>query len=56
MTATQTRSTAAVWRPGDPVGDRRFAAIGPLALERGGELPDVTVRGQRRARRARPHR
>src|SRR6478736_4211138 len=43
MTATQTRSTAAVWRPGDPVGDRRFAAIGPLALERGGELPDVTV-------------
>ena len=43
MTATPTRSTAAVWRPGDPVGDRRFAAIGALALERGGVLPDVTV-------------
>ena len=67
MTATPTRSTAAVWRPGDPVGDRRFAAIGDLALERGGVLPDVTVayetwgtlvavRRQRRARRARPDR
>ena len=43
MTATPTRSTAAVWRPGDPVGDRRFAAIGALSLERGGVLPDVTV-------------
>ena len=43
MTATPTRSTAAVWRPGDPVGDRRFAAIGDLALERGGVLRDVTV-------------
>jgi homoserine O-acetyltransferase len=43
MTATPTRSTAAVWRPGDPVGDRRFAAIGDLALERGGVLPDLTI-------------
>jgi homoserine O-acetyltransferase len=43
MTATPTRSTAAVWRPGDPVGDRRFAAIGDLVLERGGVLHDVTV-------------
>jgi homoserine O-acetyltransferase/O-succinyltransferase len=43
MTATPTRSTAAVWRPGDPVGDRRFAAVGDLALERGGVLPDVTI-------------
>jgi homoserine O-acetyltransferase len=43
MTATPTRSTAAVWRRGDPVGDRRFAAIGRLDLERGGVLPDVTV-------------
>lgn len=43
MTATPTRSTAAVWRPGDPVGDRRFATIGELALEHGGMLPDVTV-------------
>ena len=43
MTATPTRSTAAVWRPGDPVGDRRFVSIGDLPLERGGELPGVTV-------------
>ena len=43
MTATPTRSTSAVWRPGDPAGDRRFAAIGHLQLERGGVLPDVTV-------------
>ena len=43
MTATPTRSTAAVWRPGDPAGDRRFAAIGDLPLEQGGVLPDVTV-------------
>lgn len=43
MTATPTRSTVAVWRPGDPEGERRFAAIGDLHLERGGVLPDVTV-------------
>ena len=43
MTATPTRSTAAVWRPGDPTGDRRFVAIGDLHLERGAVLPDVTV-------------
>ena len=43
MTATPTRSTAAVWRPGDPVGDRRFVGIGALTLEHGGLLPDVTV-------------
>jgi len=43
MTATSTRSTAAVWRPGDPVGDRRFTVVGNLTLERGGVLPDVTV-------------
>ena len=43
MTATPTRSTGAVWRAGDPVGDRRFVTIGDLALEHGGVLPDVTV-------------
>ena len=43
MTATPTRSTSAVWRPGDPEGDRRFAPVGDLQLERGGVLPDVTV-------------
>jgi homoserine O-acetyltransferase/O-succinyltransferase len=31
------------WRDGDPVGRRRFARIGTLALERGGTLPDVQV-------------
>ena len=43
MTATPTRSGAAVWRPGDPVGDRRFVEVGALHLERGGVLPEVTV-------------
>ena len=34
----------AAWRPGDPPGDRRFVALnGPIALERGGVLPAVTV-------------
>ncbi|MBI5161576.1 MAG: homoserine O-acetyltransferase [Micrococcales bacterium] len=31
------------WREGDPVGDRRFAQLGPLELERGGSLPAVTL-------------
>jgi len=31
------------WREGDPVGDRVFAAIGALPLERGGTLPAVKV-------------
>jgi homoserine O-acetyltransferase len=31
------------WREGDPVGDRRFASIGAMTLERGGELPVVRV-------------
>ena len=31
------------WRPGDPVGDRRFIAVGDVALERGGVLPEVVV-------------
>ena len=43
MTATPTRSSSAVWRAGDPVGDRLFTAVGDLSLERGGVLPDVTV-------------
>jgi homoserine O-acetyltransferase len=30
------------WREGDPPGDRRFAAIGPIVLERGGVI-DVTL-------------
>ncbi|KGN36307.1 homoserine O-acetyltransferase MetX [Knoellia subterranea] len=35
--------TASFWRPGDPPGDRLFASVGALDLERGGHLPDVTV-------------
>ena len=31
------------WRDGDPPGDRRFAAIGDLALERGGGIPNVSI-------------
>lgn len=31
------------WREGDPVGDRRFAALGSLPLERGGQLPAVRI-------------
>ncbi len=31
------------WTEGDPVGDRLFESLGPLELERGGCLPDVTV-------------
>lgn len=31
------------WREGDPVGDRRFAAIGELDLELGGRLEGVSV-------------
>ena len=31
------------WREGDHPGERRFAAIGPLALERAAELPAVRI-------------
>ena len=31
------------WRLGDPDGDRRFHRAGPLRLERGGLLPEVTI-------------
>ncbi|MBL3698587.1 homoserine O-acetyltransferase MetX [Leucobacter luti] len=31
------------WRDGDPVGDRKFAAIGDLATEFGGEIPNVRI-------------
>jgi homoserine O-acetyltransferase len=33
----------AIWRPGDPPGDKRFAEVETIPLERGGELPDVTL-------------
>src|SRR5215218_5747741 len=31
------------WREGDPPGDRLFASLGPLDLERGGHLPAVRI-------------
>lgn len=34
---------SAAWREGDPVGDRRFVDVGPLALEAGGHLPEVRL-------------
>ena len=35
--------TASYWRRGDPTGARSFVDVGPVALERGGSLPAVTV-------------
>ena len=43
MTATPDLWDGATWRPGDPPGDRQFLDVGPVALERGGTLPTVTV-------------
>lgn len=43
MTATAARTSGAYWRPGDPVGARRFLDVGEVALERGGVIPRVTV-------------
>lgn len=43
MTATPVTTGPAVWRPGDPVGDRRFVTTGPLRLESGAVLPEVTI-------------
>ncbi|MFM9876794.1 MAG: homoserine O-acetyltransferase family protein, partial [Rhodoglobus sp.] len=31
------------WREGDPPGDRQFVSVGPMTLERGGELPSVRI-------------
>ncbi|MET4580727.1 homoserine O-acetyltransferase [Conyzicola nivalis] len=36
-------SATGAWREGDPAGDRRFATIGALELERGGQLPSVRI-------------
>ncbi|WP_068265746.1 homoserine O-acetyltransferase MetX [Janibacter limosus] len=44
MSVTTTPPTsAALWREGDPVGDRQFLAIGGLTLESGDHLPDVVL-------------
>ncbi|GAB2679915.1 homoserine O-acetyltransferase MetX [Thalassiella azotivora] len=37
------RRPSAAWRDGDPPGRRRFADVGPLALEAGGRLPGVRI-------------
>ncbi|EYR63620.1 homoserine acetyltransferase [Actinotalea ferrariae CF5-4] len=34
---------SAAWREGDPLGDRQLLSIGPLTLEGGETLPDVTI-------------
>lgn len=34
---------SAAWRQGDPVGRRHFADLGPLHLEAGGRLPQVSL-------------
>jgi len=36
-------AASGAWREGDPVGGRRFAAIGAVALETGGSLPTVRI-------------
>jgi homoserine O-acetyltransferase/O-succinyltransferase len=36
------RATGA-WRDGDPIGRRRFADVGDVALELGGDVPDVRI-------------
>lgn len=42
-TTSRPPSTTAAWRDGDDPGDRRFAALGAVELERGGVVPDVTI-------------
>ncbi len=42
-TTSRPPKTSGAWRHGDPVGDRRFQALGAVELERGGVLPDVTI-------------
>ncbi len=43
MTATPVTPASAVWRPGDPVGDRRFVTAGPVTLESGEVLPEAVI-------------
>jgi homoserine O-acetyltransferase/O-succinyltransferase len=37
------RAATGAWLPGDPVGRRHFVDVGTVALELGGEIPDVRV-------------
>lgn len=43
MTATARHAVGSFWRPGDDPGSRQFLELGPVELERGGLLPEVTV-------------
>ena len=44
MTVTDDPSVLhGAWREGEEPGDRQFADLGPVALERGGTLPAVRV-------------
>ena len=38
-----TQAATGAWRDGDPPGRRRFVDVGTIPLERGGEIPDVTL-------------
>ena len=38
-----TQAATGAWRDGDPPGRRRFVDVGTVPLERGGEIPDVTI-------------
>ncbi len=42
-TIEERRMVSGAWRPGDPEGDRMFASVGDIELERGGVLPGVHV-------------
>ncbi len=38
-----TQAATGAWRDGDPPGRRRFVDVGAVPLERGGQIPDVTL-------------
>lgn len=43
MTIVGSLPVTGVWREGDPAAFRKFAHVGPLDLELGGSLPEVTL-------------
>lgn len=43
LTSQDLSSVTGAWREGDPVGSRRFADVGDVALEGGSVLPDVRL-------------
>ena len=44
MSEVERVAAGGAWLPGDDPGNRQFAAVGPLDLETGGHLPEVTRR------------